>query len=221
MDTILALCNEKTLRKLRPRLKKVQLDLKAVAKRSTLPKRLKETHPDLVLIDIAMPMVPGLETSIQLVRERAPTVPILITDVASCDVESLRRLVNQAAGEGHAGRPGEPPAELFHPNSGRIDAGRIAKFFDLPLARLARILGHSAQAVHKTPDAESLQDQLTVFVRIASVLLSLFGSAHKARIWLNAPNPDLDKLRPKELLERGKPEIIAELLEDAVLGHPG
>ncbi len=220
MATVLALCNEKTLRKLRPRLKKVHLDLKAVAKRSTLPKRLKETHPDLVLIDIAMPAVSGLAASIQLVRERVPTVPILITDVASCDVESLRRLVKQA-GEGHEGRPGEPPAELFHPQSGRIDAGRIATFFGLPLARLARILGRSPQTVHKTPDAERLQKPLTVFVRIASVLLSLFGSAHKARIWLNAPNPDLDKLRPKELLERGKPEIIAELLEDAVLGHPG
>ncbi len=105
------------------------------------------------------------------------------------------------------------------PRSDEIKAAR-SKVIPAADGSLARILGRSPQAILKAPDAESLQDQLFVFVRIATLLMSLFGSAHKSRIWLNAPNPDLDKKRPIELLERGKAEIIAALLEDAVLGHP-
>jgi uncharacterized protein (DUF2384 family) len=56
---------------------------------------------------------------------------------------------------------------------------------------------------------------------MATALTTLFGSPLKARIWLNAPNRDLDKLRPIELVKKGKAVIVAELLEDALLGHPG
>jgi hypothetical protein len=40
-------------------------------------------------------------------------------------------------------------------------------------------------------------------------------------MWLNSPHPDLDETRPIELLKEKKPDVVAELLEDALLGHPG
>lgn len=224
MDTVIALGTENTLRKLRARLKKVQLNLETVRTRRALTKRLAETHPNLVLIDVTMPSLSSEEV-IRSIREHAPEVPALFIDVARCDVASLRGLVNKpktspSQRTGTSRRHGfrhQLPQALFHPDSGRIDAGRVAAFFGLPLARLARSLGRSPQAVHKTPDAESLQDALAVFVRIAAALLSMFGSQQKARSWLNAPNPDLENVRPKQLVERGKPEVIAEMLEDALL----
>jgi hypothetical protein len=48
----------------------------------------------------------------------------------------------------------------------------------------------------------------------------LFGTPQNARVWLNAPNPDLDKARPIELVKKRKPEVVAALPEDALLGHP-
>lgn len=216
MDTILALSTEKTVRKLRSLLKRVQLDLKTLDEGSSIAKQLEETHPDLILLDITMPAMSGFEI-LRSIREHAPTVPIVMLNLADCDVAALRGVLKSST---RRRAQHQPPDQLFHPDSGRIDAGHVAAFFGLPQARLARILGHSPQAVHKTPDAERLQNKLAVYVRIATALFSMFGSEQKARTWLNAPNPDLDNARPKQLLERGKAAIVAELVEDALLGHP-
>ena len=216
MDTILALITEKTVRKLRSRLKRVQLDLKTLDTGSSIAKQLEETHPDLILIDITMPAMSGFET-LRCMREYAPKVPIILTNVADCDVATLRGVLKSST---RRRAQHQPPDQLFQPDSGRIDARHVAAFFGLTQARLARILGHSPQAVHKTPDAERLQNKLAVYVRIATALFSMFGSEQKARTWLNAPNPDLDNARPKQLLERGIAAIVAELVEDALLGHP-
>ena len=57
--------------------------------------------------------------------------------------------------------------------------------------------------------------------RIASALGSLFGFSSRARDeWLDTPNPDFDDLTPHELVANGKSEILAEWLEDRLLGHP-
>jgi len=90
----------------------------------------------------------------------------------------------------------------------------------MSLAGVARLLDRSPQAVHKTPQAPGLQDGLSVLVRIATALTTLFGSSQNARVWLNAPHPDLDKARPIELLKKRKAQVVADLLEDALLGHP-
>ena len=55
----------------------------------------------------------------------------------------------------------------------------------------------------------------------AAALIALFGSEGDGRIWLNTPNSDLDNTQPLELIEQGQGEIVAELLEDSLLGHPG
>jgi DNA-binding response OmpR family regulator len=111
-----------------------------------------------------------------------------------------------------------PP--LRNPN-GRLDAKRVARLFGMPLAEVARILHRQASTMHKTPDAPSLQQPLALFERIAVALLPLAGSEEGFRMWMNAPSPDLGGLAPMELLKRGQGEIVAELLEDALVGQPG
>jgi hypothetical protein len=46
---------------------------------------------------------------------------------------------------------------LFNPASGRLDAARIAKEIQLPVATIADAIGKKAPSVRKHPDASSLQ----------------------------------------------------------------
>lgn len=111
---------------------------------------------------------------------------------------------------------------LHNPRSGRLDAARTADWFGMPLKTLAGVLKRPYATVHKTPDAPALQPALKVFLRIASALFHQVGSDEGARVWLNAPNPDLeDDQSPLSIIELGEQEIIAEMLEDSLMGIPG
>lgn len=55
--------------------------------------------------------------------------------------------------------PSMEPA-LFNPGTGRLDAERIAREFNLPVATIAAAIGRKASSVRKSPDASSLQDGL-------------------------------------------------------------
>ncbi len=83
------------------------------------------------------------------------------------------------------------------------------------------IAGGEPAAVYKTPDALSLQPGLALFERIASALLHLVGSYEGLRIWLNAPEPDLEGETPRALLLEREGDVVAELLEDMMAGQPG
>ncbi len=110
---------------------------------------------------------------------------------------------------------------LHDPETGRLNARRIADWFDLPVAGLARALGRSSAAVHKTPAALSLQAGLAVYQRIGIALSVLAGSEAGAKIWLHTLNPDLEGNTPNALLRQGQAEIVASLLDDALAGQPG
>jgi len=38
--------------------------------------------------------------------------------------------------------------------------------------------------------------------------------------FLDAPHPDLDGVAPRKLMKKGRAAVVAEMLEDALLGHP-
>src|SRR5438034_1561730 len=99
--------------------------------------------------------------------------------------------------------------EIHDSESGRLDAKRISSLFGVPLAVLARMLGRGPSTVHKTPDAPSLQCDLTIFERIAAALLHLVGTREGLRIWLNASNPDLGGKTPIALIQDGNAEVVA------------
>lgn len=60
---------------------------------------------------------------------------------------------------------------------------------------------------------------LKLIIRLYFGMHLLFGE--NSRIWLDTPNVDLDNLTPLDLIGQGDGEIVAELIEDALLGHPG
>jgi uncharacterized protein (DUF2384 family) len=94
--------------------------------------------------------------------------------------------------------------ELFNPQSGRLDAARIAHELNIPVTTIATAIGRKAPGVRKHPDSSSLQSQLRRIYRIWVALVELFaGNKAVARQFLNAPNRALDRRAPIELIEIG------------------
>ncbi len=74
--------------------------------------------------------------------------------------------------------------------SGRLSARRVAAAFGISIAELAeKILGRSRQAVSKTDDAESLQQALRPFEKVARLLAVLDPAGFLK--WLRMPNAQL------------------------------
>lgn len=138
----------------------------------------------------------------------------------------IRRLLNQRRTDQEAALPTPKPIEgqlvpqLHSSESGRLDARRVAEFFGIPLAEVARAVGRSLSAVHKTPSAPTLQADLYLFERIAVALLTLAGSQENARIWLNLPCTQLAGEAPIMFLRKGQGQVVAEMLDDMLAGQP-
>jgi CheY-like chemotaxis protein len=222
VETLLALSSPQKTQKLSQRLQRQVTRVRGV---KDLLKRLETEEPLLVIVDIALPSLSGKQLVDQLRGKVQGDHLVLVHDLANFDpgrlLDALEAGRERKVPRSRArGAPRLHP-ELHNPESGRIDARRVAGFFGLSLAKLAKALGRSPQSVHKTPDSARLQKGLGLFLRIAAGLIALLGSEGDGRIWLNTPSPDLDNTRPLELIEEGQGEIVAELLEDALLGHPG
>ncbi len=100
--------------------------------------------------------------------------------------------------------------------SGRLSARNVAASFGLSVAELAKQLGRSRQAVSKTDDAESIQEGLARFARVARLRAVL--STKDFRAWLHLPNEELDGRSPYAVIRDGGVETIAELAEDMLSG---
>jgi hypothetical protein len=93
---------------------------------------------------------------------------------------------------------------LFNPETGRLDAARIARELSVPVGTIAEAIGRKAPGVRKHPDASSLQSQLRRIYRIWVGLVDLYaGDKANARIFLNAPNRHLENHAPIEFIEKG------------------
>jgi hypothetical protein len=93
---------------------------------------------------------------------------------------------------------------LFNPESGRLDAARIARELNLPVGTIAEAIGRKAPGVRKHPDASSLQAELRRVYRIWVSVVDLYsGNKTNARIFLNAPNRHLENHAPVEFIEKG------------------
>ena len=110
--------------------------------------------------------------------------------------------------------------DLYDPQSGRLDARRSAALFGMKLAELAQLLNQKLPTLSKTPDAPSVQAGLALFQRIGLALARLVGSTEGIRIWMNAPNPQLEGRTPLSVVLAGQGEVVAEMLEDMLTGQP-
>jgi Protein of unknown function (DUF2384) len=110
---------------------------------------------------------------------------------------------------------------LFNPQSGRLDAARIASEIQLPVSTIADAIGKKAPSVRKHPDASSLQPELRRVYRIWVAIVELFaGSKKSARIFLNAPNKNLENQAPVEFIESGDLKPLEALVEAMAARQP-
>lgn len=109
---------------------------------------------------------------------------------------------------------------LYDPQSHRLNAREVATFFGFSLPQLSTLLKTSPHVVKRAPDASRLQPPLQVFERIARGLALVDGDKKKFSRWLNTPNSELGQQTPREVIASGKGEVVAGLVEDALLGQP-
>lgn len=113
-----------------------------------------------------------------------------------------------------------PLTQLHNDASGRIDARRVAEFLGVRLSEVADAVGVNYPAVHKTPDASSLQKGLGPIKRSLALLARVTPNRRVARAWLNGPHPDLGEKTPLEVILNGQADAVVTLLENAIAGLP-
>ena len=94
--------------------------------------------------------------------------------------------------------------DIYDAQSGRLDARKIAALFGCKIGDLARLLGQKLGTLSKTADAPAVQPGLALFQRIGAALIRLVGSAEGVRIWMNAPNPQLEGRSPLAVVVAGE-----------------
>jgi len=105
---------------------------------------------------------------------------------------------------------------MFNPDTGRSDAKRMAREFNVPIATIAGAIGSKPQIVSGSPGASSLQGELRRLYRIWVGLLVLFaGDKTNIQTFLNAPNRNLENHAPIEFLQNGNLAPL-ELFVDAM-----
>lgn len=219
----------------------VQLTLTRAASAEDLIKSVVVDEPDLVLLDLET-TERGWEIAERL-RKANPAIPIFILsanpDWSVLERDPLIELVRSPYDPTevlqrifrlvHVVSEADRPSKYRLPNlvvdelrseSGRIDAKKVAEMFDISIPVVARVIDVGEQALYKTPDSRSIQSKMIEFERIAWSLLKLTGSVRGLRIWLNTPNPELDKELPIDYIKEGHVEDIAAMVEDVLLGHP-
>jgi CheY-like chemotaxis protein len=108
---------------------------------------------------------------------------------------------------------------LHDPDTGRIDALKIADYLGVPLAFMATALKRNYSTVAKTPAAESLQGPLQDFKRIIEVLQHVLGDRVSVRSWMNTPHPDLAWRTPRSVLQEGNADAVRGLIDSGLSGN--
>jgi DNA-binding response OmpR family regulator len=201
-----------------------------------------ERHIDLLFVDLDPQLTSGVHF-VESLKQRGDVPLVLLGDetqferhfrgltelLAARDVEWVRTPVgemelgvriNKVAPRETKDLLSWTVPELRSDTSGRLDAGKIAWYFDWTLTKLSGSLSRSVQSVHKTPDAQALQPRLEQLERAVLLTRRLMSPGRTEFLkWLNTPSPDLDGEKPGELL-LAKPSVVVEWLEDAVAGQP-
>ena len=102
--------------------------------------------------------------------------------------------------------------------NGNLSAQLIARVYGVSLSQLAGWLGRSRQAMTKTPDADSIQDELGFFERVARLRAVI--PDEEFRKWLRMPTESLDGRCPLDLLAEGTRQPVADLVDDMLTGAP-
>jgi DNA-binding response OmpR family regulator len=247
MDTALLVEPQKERKKLlSDLLKKEGLRVETFETTEEAVEQAKKASIYLFIVDFKMPTRSGLGALEQLKRLDLPVILLAVSETIALkhDLYSVgdvvptpvpdeallarvRGILQRHKHGRHVGvaAPVHPVSshvlvELHDPETGRLDAGRMAEFVGTPLSRFAKFSGVSAAALHKSPASTSVQPRLLPIARSLTILTQLLGSKANVLAWLNSPHPDLGSEQPLRLIIEGKAQVVADLLEATLAGQP-
>lgn len=112
--------------------------------------------------------------------------------------------------------------EGFHdPETGRLDAKRVADAYGVSLSALARGLKITQSALSKRPTAAAAQVSLRELEFTWATLLAVLRTDERVRAWLNSKSRHLGAQAPIDLLTRGSAEALANYIRSVIVGEPG
>jgi Protein of unknown function (DUF2384) len=110
--------------------------------------------------------------------------------------------------------------DAHNPETGRLDAMRLAQTLAISTEEVAQILDYTARGVRANPDSVRIQPQLGELVKLVNRLRRLFdGSLEHTRIWLKAPHPLLSNRTPLSYLLEQNFDAVETLLHMAETGQ--
>ena len=110
--------------------------------------------------------------------------------------------------------------DAHNPETGRLDALRLAQTLAISTEEIAQILDYTARGVRANPDSVRIQPQLGELVNLINRLRRLFdGSLEHVRIWLKAPHPLLADRTPLSYLLEQNFDAVETLLHMAETGQ--
>jgi hypothetical protein len=169
------------------------------------------TFPNPDRVSLTFVQCPGdLETQLEHIRAKldlvwqTPGVRPLETVPRPSPLDQVNEIVN-ATGD-------------LRVASGNLSAEAVASVFGVSVSQLAGWLGRSRQSLNKTPDADSVQNELGFFERVARLRAAVSKDGFLK--WLRMPNSQLDDRKPLELLGSGERQVVADLVDDMLTGAP-
>lgn len=110
---------------------------------------------------------------------------------------------------------------VHDPATGRYDAKRLAEILAISQKEMADIVGYTPRGVGKNPASPKLQADLERLVMLITKLRELLdGDMALVRVWLKAPHPALNDVKPLTYLEEGQLELVESLVHAIETGQP-
>jgi Protein of unknown function (DUF2384) len=144
--------------------------------------------------------------------QRMPAVELRLDERLPND--DLRRGFTVMSSYGTAATRMVPQIMKLYTPTGKIDARRVAKTLDVPIAAVAKGFGLKADTVRKYPTSEAVQPPAQQLVGVLMELASYFkGNDLKAAlVWMRQPNPELGNRSPMQVYAQGHLDVVADLV---------
>ena len=232
------------VRRISPSLARWRIDCEFYTSLPQLGEKIRKNRFDLVLADIQMPRLSGATAIRKLKTVSHDVTLVLLTSEAPAAVceflepgvflrsfddlkeGDLQQMVEKSKRTAVGALRKEVPLArhvllaLHDPETGRLDAKRIAAYLGVSLSSLAVVTGRSVAAIHKAPAANSVQEALGPIARTISLLSEVFESKEHIQAWLHSPHADLGNQSPMRLILGGHADAVADMLAAALAGQP-
>ncbi len=105
-------------------------------------------------------------------------------------------------------RPPRPMPEVRDPDTGRIDARKLARALGVRPAQLARALGVRRQLLSENPRSERIQAPAAKLEALVVEVVDMVGGLEQARMWLHTPTPIWGEKSTWRVIEEGGLEDV-------------